>query len=129
MSRLQDYPHLTIEPVVAWLTHNFQHDIEDTVEVDGVQRITNARIAELCGVGRTQVTQWRSTGLPWDTADRIAVHLGLVPALLWPQYDEEPIHLIDTIHRSRSLTSARRAIKRGRPIEHLCDERQIAEAG
>lgn len=120
MASTVPYPTMPMAPLIAWLTQNFQHDGEDIVEVDGVERITNNRIADLCDWTRTRVSLYRSEGIPWDIADRVAVHLGLVPSLMWSEWEAEEIHLHDTVDPSIRYR-ARYAIRHGHPIEHLCD--------
>lgn len=119
------YPRFPFETLDAYLTYNFDHDYEDFTEVDGVRRLSNGRVADLCGLVRSTVITYRASGIPWDAADEIAVHLGLVPVLLWPEHEHEEIHELDTVPR-RLQGKARYAVSRGRSIEHLCDDHQQA---
>jgi hypothetical protein len=40
------------------------------------------------GVFPQQVTKWRSRGLSWRTADKLACHIGIHPGLIWPDWFE-----------------------------------------
>lgn len=47
------------------------------------QRGTGNSLAEDLGCDRRQVTRWVNNGVPVDTADRLAVALGMHPAEVW----------------------------------------------
>jgi plasmid maintenance system antidote protein VapI len=47
---------------------------------------TVSGLARALGVHRTQACAWRRSGVPLDTADRIAVALGLHPAEVWTEW-------------------------------------------
>lgn len=52
-----------------------------------VERYGNgSALARALGCDHTQVSRWRSQGLPLDSADRVAVALGLHPAEVWPDW-------------------------------------------
>jgi len=52
----------------------------DLYKVDNIPRI-----AERCGVAPRTVWRWLGgADMKADTADRVAIHLGTHPALLWP---------------------------------------------
>jgi hypothetical protein len=54
---------------------------------------SNGEVADLLGVTIRTVNRWRSghTGIICKLADEIATqHLGLHPALLWPEWLDEP---------------------------------------
>jgi hypothetical protein len=43
-------------------------------------------LARALGVHRTQASRWRAMGVPLDTADRLAVAVGLHPCEVWPEW-------------------------------------------
>ena len=52
-----------------------------------VERYGNGcALARALGCDHTQVSRWRSHGLPLDSADRLTVSLGLHPVEVWPDW-------------------------------------------
>jgi hypothetical protein len=48
---------------------------------------SNVDLARCCGVNPDVISRWRAAGgVPERTADRIATHLSLHPALIWPDW-------------------------------------------
>lgn len=51
--------------------------------------IATAELARMAGVSRRTAARWAETGLADVHADRVAVRLGLHPALVWPGWLDE----------------------------------------
>lgn len=47
---------------------------------------TVSGLARALGVPRTQASHWRHHGVPLDTADRLAVSVGLHPCEVWEDW-------------------------------------------
>lgn len=49
--------------------------------------VTDVRVAEAVGVDSTQIARWRAEGgIPWVSADRLAVALNRHPLEVWPDW-------------------------------------------
>lgn len=50
---------------------------------------TAGELAERLGRSRRQILRWKRDGVPARVADAVAVELGLVPSLIWPNRDDD----------------------------------------
>jgi hypothetical protein len=52
--------------------------------------VSDYRAAQLCGVFRNRLVDWRKNGIAWSSADRVCVEvLGSHPLLLWPDFYDD----------------------------------------
>jgi transcriptional regulator with XRE-family HTH domain len=58
-----------------------------TVPLDDLRRVercaNNTQLAEALGVTRRAVQRWQTKGIPWPTADKLAIAAGSHPVLVW----------------------------------------------
>ena len=65
----------------------FHHLFEVMGESD--PEMGSSKMARVLDTTRSTVDRWRSLGLAPHTADRVAIRLGLHPAMIWPMWAED----------------------------------------
>ncbi len=49
--------------------------------------LDTCEVAERTGFTRRSVQRWKVTGIPWRSADVVAIRLGSHPACIWPEWN------------------------------------------
>jgi len=84
------YRNLAVEPL--WTAARTQTDLADSRSIDGNDELREAfhtgfntvMFAEMIGTTARNVNRWRKNGgIPWHSADKAAIALGLHPILVW----------------------------------------------
>jgi hypothetical protein len=72
--------------IEAWRAYRRRRfSIDDALRLGGC---SGNELARRLGTTHGQVSKWRQRGLPPGPADRVAVAIGLHPALVWPDWLE-----------------------------------------
>ena len=80
---------LPLAPVERLVGHGDQH--ENLSFRDAHQAATARSVALALNVCRGTVQRWRREGLSAIQADRVAIHLGLHPLEIWPEWADMPL--------------------------------------
>ena len=63
--------------------------IKDSLNNPNEHLVCNAAIALRCGLTRQTIHRWRKEGIPFFSADRIAIQLHTHPLNIWPSFHAE----------------------------------------
>jgi transposase len=64
-----------------------RYPFEQLIEIGDDDNIRD--IARRLGVSMKSVHRYKKHGVPSQSADRLAIHIGSHPALVWPNYYQE----------------------------------------
>lgn len=86
-------PRLAFAPIEEYIQVRFGNRVIPTVCNGGEWTLQSPQdmLALTIGTGRSTIYKWRREGVTVDTADRIAIALGLHPSTLWPDWYRIPV--------------------------------------
>jgi hypothetical protein len=64
-----------LDPLLAWVWANVTREPVSVIQT-----------AKVVGVDNSQLHRWRRTGVRLDLADRLAIRLGVHPAVIWGEH-------------------------------------------
>jgi len=86
-------PRLPFDPIEEYIQVRFGNRVIPTVCLGGEWTLQSPQdmLASLIGTGRSTIYKWRREGVTIETADRIAIGLGLHPSALWLEWYRLPV--------------------------------------
>ena len=74
-----------LRPLEDWLNARYRNPSTNADYQNGGE-LTATTIGHLVGVTRQTLYRWRNNGIPWWSADAAAIHAGVHPVELWPDF-------------------------------------------